>query len=81
MKIEYNSKIDQYHHFDFQPGNGTRYDIVVINDPYGGLLVVWPNVSTYRYFGGSNPEIKHLHGKKNKFDQKAIKDFLNGVFI
>lgn len=35
---------------DVEPGNGTRYDIVAILDPNGGVLVLWPIMGwMYRY--------------------------------
>lgn len=66
---------------DFQPGNGTRYEVTLVDDPHGGILVVWPKHSTYRWFPESvswDPNnLQFLHGKKNKYDMKAIQDYLN----
>jgi hypothetical protein len=64
---------------EFQPGNGTRYEVTMVDDPHGGILVVWPRHSTYRWFPG-NGEFFHLHGKQNIYDQQAIKEFLNKGF-
>tara|TARA_R100001463_G_scaffold10005_1_gene29653 strand:- start:2177 stop:2383 length:207 start_codon:yes stop_codon:yes gene_type:complete len=64
-------------HFDFQPGDGTRYDIVTTEDPYGGVLVIWPNNSTWRYHQGDR--LKFLHGKYNEYTEKAIFDYLEAL--
>ena len=67
--------------FDFQPGNGTRYEVTLVDDPHGGVLVVWPTQATYRWFPDSvswDPNnLDFLHGKKNEYDRKAIQDYLN----
>lgn len=62
--------------FDFQPGNGTRYEITLVDDPHGGILVVWPNQATYRFYP-RNSELKHLHGNRNEYDMEAIRKFLD----
>ena len=37
-------------HFDVQPGNGTRYDLIAMLDPYGGILIAWSITGwLYRY--------------------------------
>ena len=68
-------------HFDFQPGDGTRYSIKVTDDPYGGLYVICNNSSLWRYFpideGNSESEIKFLIGKNNDWTRKAIKEYLD----
>ena len=64
-------------HFDFQPGDGTRYDIVTVPDPYGGVLVIWPGQSTWRYYRGDY--LKFLHGDNNKWTQKAIFNYLEAL--
>ena len=63
--------------YSFQPGDGTCYDIVCVNDPHGGVLVIWPGHVTYRYHRGDR--LKHLHGDKNKFTDEAIKNFMDGL--
>tara|TARA_Y100001937_G_C7037460_1_gene293049 strand:+ start:191 stop:430 length:240 start_codon:yes stop_codon:yes gene_type:complete len=64
--------------YDFQPGNGTRYEITLVDDPHGGVLVVWPTQATYRWFPRYG-ELRHLHGNLNLFDMDAIQTYLNGV--
>jgi signal peptidase I len=61
----------------FQPGDGTRYDIVLIDDPYGGVLVIWPGDSTWRWY--KNDYLKFLHGKNNEYTRRAIWNYLEGI--
>jgi len=61
-------------HCIFQPGDGTCYDIVCVDDPYGGVLVIWPGQSTWRYHEGDR--LKFLHGKLNKWTKEAIWNYL-----
>ena len=61
-------------YLDFQPGNGSRYSLTLVNDEHGGILVIWPNVATYRYYAGDY--LKFLHGNKNEVDRLAIWDYL-----
>jgi hypothetical protein len=56
------------------PRNGSRYNLVLAEDPNGGVLVVWPNVATWRWYRGDT--LKFLHGSDNKVDAKAIFDYL-----
>jgi len=64
----------------FYPNNGTRYNIITVEDPNGGLLVVWADGNqTYRYYAGDY--LKFLHGKANTFDRDVIFEYLeNRVF-
>jgi len=65
-------------HYIFYPNNGTRYSIVTVEDPNGGLLVVWADGNqTYRYYRGDY--LKFLHGKANTFDREAIKEYLDNM--
>ena len=48
----------------FEPENGSRYHLTLVNDEHGGILVIWPTVATYRYYAGDY--LKFLHGKKTK---------------
>jgi len=64
---------------EFQPGNGTRYELTMVNDPHGGVLVVWPTQATYRWYPRYG-ELKFLHGRLNEYDMKAIQSELNNVF-
>ena len=71
IKIDNHNPMGWIHHASFEPGDGTCYDIIVFQDPYGGELVVWPNHSTWRYYS-DDQELKFLHGKKCKYTQDAI---------
>lgn len=78
MKIE-KDEVDKtlnIRHIIFSPGDGTRYDIVLVPDPYGGILVIWPGQSTWRYYEGDY--LKWLHGKENEWTRKAIWNYLEG---
>ena len=61
-------------YIEFMPGNGTRYSLTLVNDPNGGILVIWPTQATYRYYAGDY--LKFLHGNNNEFDRLAIWDYL-----
>ena len=60
--------------FDFQPGDGTRYHLVTVDDPNGGVLVVWIHGATWRYH--RDDYLKFLHGNECEFARKAIYDHL-----
>ena len=69
---------------DVQPGNGTRYDLVAMLDPNGGVLISWPITGwIYRYYPGCDDdvpsEIKQLgrDGCRNEFDLKAIHQIMD----
>ena len=73
-------------HLVFEPRQktGSRYDLVVSWDPYGGELVIWPGVCTWRYFaprkiGSSEGELKFLHGKYNPVDTLAVREYLDSI--
>lgn len=66
-------------HYDISPGDGTRYDFVTCPDPYGGLLVIWPGHSTWRYYAGDY--LKFLHGQECEYARKAIWNHLEGMLI
>jgi len=70
---------------EVQPGNGTRYEITMVDDPHGGILVVWPKHATYRWFPQSlewDPQnLQFLHGKLNVYDMAAIQEFLNKSYV
>ena len=63
-------------YFEFQPGNGTRYSIILYTNPHGGIDVSWPKEATYRWHPSENKEepgyLQFLHGKENEFDMHAI---------
>lgn len=82
--------------FDVQPGNGTRYDFLAINDPNGGVLICWPITGyMYRYYESyisksmfedferfNESEIKQLgrDGCRNEHDMEAIKQIMDNWF-
>ena len=65
------------HHFDFQPGDGTRYDLVCVESPYGGLLVIANESSCWRYHPGDR--LKFLCGNFNEYTHDAIWNLLEGI--
>ena len=55
--------------------DGTCYDLVLTNDPYGGVLVIWPATGyLWRWFPGK--EIKTLTTNANPFDRDNIFNYL-----
>lgn len=70
-------------HIVFEPrnNNGSRYDLVTVPDPYGGILVIWPGVCTWRYHASlhSEGELKFLHGKFNPVDTLAVREYLDSI--
>jgi len=74
------------HHVVFEPRQrtGSRYDLVMVHDPYGGQLVIWPGVCTWRYYSPrycrqSEGELKFLHGTFNAVDTLAVREYLDGI--
>ena len=63
-------------HLIFDAG-GTRYDLVLVSDPYGGILVAWPATGQlWRYH--RDDRLKPL-GDNNEFDTIAIYNFLQRI--
>ena len=56
--------------YDFQPGDGTRYNLVTVDDPHGGVLVICNNSSLWRYHAGD--QLKFLCGNENEYTRRAI---------
>tara|TARA_R110000803_G_C11980929_1_gene320741 strand:+ start:422 stop:721 length:300 start_codon:yes stop_codon:yes gene_type:complete len=56
--------------YDFQPGDGTRYNLVTVDDPHGGVLVICNNSSVWRYHAGD--VLKFLCGNENEYTRVAI---------
>lgn len=51
MKITEKRNLKGGLNVDVQPGNGTRYDLVLMEDPHGGIIVVWTITGfMFRYF-------------------------------
>jgi hypothetical protein len=72
-------------HIVFEPrnANGSRYDLVAVPDPYGGILIIWPGVCTWRYHAsgrGYEGELKFLHGKHNTVDTLAVREHLDEIY-
>jgi hypothetical protein len=56
---------------------GTRYDLVLTNDPYGGVLVIWPSTGyLWRWYVGDY--LKPL-SKVNDHDGKNIFNYLEAT--
>jgi len=64
-------------HYDVSPGDGTRYDFVTVDDPYGGVLVIWPGQSTWRWY--PDDYLKFLHGTECEYARKAIYEHLQMI--
>lgn len=61
-------------HLIFQ-ADGTRYDLVLVDDPYGGVLVAWPATGyLWRWYPGDR--LKPLSSNCNQFDGENIHAFL-----
>jgi len=55
--------------------DGTCYDIVLTNDPYGGVLVVWPATGyLWRWFPGDR--MATLTTNANPYDKENIYHYL-----
>lgn len=56
---------------------GTRYDLVLVSDPYGGILVVWPATGqVWRWH--RDDRLKPL-GDNNIHDGNNIFNFLESI--
>lgn len=61
-------------HYEFQT-DGTRYDLVLVDDPYGGIIVAWTSTGyLWRYYEGDY--LKPLSNDYNPHDAKNIFDWL-----
>ena len=56
--------------YDFEPGDGTRYNLVTVDDPHGGVLVICNNSSLWRYY--QDDYLKFLCGNENEYTRRAI---------
>lgn len=55
--------------------DGTRYDLVLVDDPYGGILVIWPQGKQFwRYH--PNDRLKPLNAMCNDYDTRNIFAYL-----
>ena len=57
-------------HLIFQ-ADGTRYDLVLGDDPYGGVLVAWP-ATGYLWRWYANDRLAPLSSNCNPFDAENI---------
>jgi len=58
--------------------DGTRYDLVLVDDPYGGVLVIWRDGRmTWRWDQGDR--MKPLSKDNNKFDAQNIFIYLEAL--
>lgn len=55
--------------------DGTRYDLVLTNDPYGGVLVAWP-ATGYLWRWHMSDRLKPLSSSCNDHDGKNIFEYL-----
>ena len=61
-------------HLIFQ-ADGTRYDLVLVDDPYGGVLVAWPATGyLWRWYPGDR--LAPMSSNCNPFDAENIYAFL-----
>lgn len=57
---------------------GTRYDLVLVSDPYGGVLVVWPQGRQFwRWHRGD--QLKPLSRNNNDHDSINIYRYLEAI--
>lgn len=64
-------------HLVFQ-ADGTRYDLILVDDPYGGVVVVWTSTGyLWRWYQGDY--LKPLSKDFNKYDAINIWNYLEGL--
>ena len=63
-------------HLMFQT-DGTGYDLVLVDSPYGGVLVAWPSTG-YLWRWDEGDRLKPLHDNCNSFDGANIFNYLEG---
>ena len=63
-------------HLIFQT-DGTRYDLVLVDDPYGGVIVVWTSTG-YLWRWYPEDRMKPLNRNSNKHDAQNIFHYLEG---
>tara|TARA_R110001606_G_C15362731_1_gene648698 strand:- start:493 stop:717 length:225 start_codon:yes stop_codon:yes gene_type:complete len=61
-------------HMTFET-DGTGYDLVLVNDPYGGVLVIWP-VTGYLWRWYMGERLAPLSSNCNPFDADNIFAYL-----
>ncbi len=63
-------------HLIFQT-DGTRYDLVLVDAPYGGVIVVWESPG-YLWRWDEGDRMKPLNKDSNPHDAQNIFNFLEG---
>lgn len=69
-----------------EPGDGTRYDLMIMEDPHGGWVVSWFIIGVMlRYYPkeymNGDSEIKILTKKwDNKYDHSTIHQIMDSLF-
>ncbi len=64
-------------HLVFQ-ADGTRYDLILVDDPYGGVVVVWTSTG-YLWRWYKEDYLKPLSKDCNKYDAINIWNYLEGL--
>lgn len=69
-------------HLDVSPGNGTRYSLIVVPDPYGGDLVLWSDFPVVLRCFSEGREVFPLtrSPKLGKVDLAAIQAIVRDAF-
>lgn len=57
--------------------DGTRYDLVLVDDPYGGVIVAW-TATGYLWRWHPGDQINPLNKDSNPHDAANIFEFLEG---
>ena len=63
-------------HLIFQT-DGTRYDLVLVDDPYGGVIVAWTSTG-YLWRWDQGDRMKPLNRNSNEHDARNIFNYLEG---
>jgi len=64
-------------HLVAEPGNGTRYSLVIVADPDGGDLVAWPDTGWLGRVYRPGGELQQLSRHKiGRVDLDAIRDLV-----
>jgi len=61
-----------------QPGDGTRYNLHIVEDRYGGWLVIWKEAKEMYWVNKRLDEIKPIVPREyGTYNEKMILDILN----
>jgi len=64
-------------YYEFQPGDGTRYCIHLMDAYYGGVYVIVNETSLWRYHRGDT--LKFLCGNINEYTHRAVWNFMEAL--